>query len=241
MIDVHCHIIHGVDDGPSTIEQSLRMVEEAEKLGIREIIATPHYHENVFEVERVEENYQELLFRAREYEVAIKMGYEVFINPFNPVITTSSERLTLDRTGRMLFEFPFNAKLTCCFEAINRLQLENIVPVIAHPERSRNFLNNFKGLVGFIKAGCLIQVDAASIAGIYGTRVKEFTKQLIKMNFIDMVASNAHYANDYTNWYMEAYKNVIHWAGQYYAHKLFYRNAKNMLDGVEEKLYRIVG
>lgn len=240
MIDVHCHIIHGVDDGPSTIGQSLRMVEEAEKLGIRVIIATPHYHENVFEVERVAGNYQELLLRAQDYEVAIKMGYEVFVNPFNPVITRNSKQFTLNRTGRMLFEFPFNAKPAYCFEAINRLQLENIVPVIAHPERNRNFLNNIGGLVSFIKAGCLIQIDAASIAGIYGIRVKEFTKRLIKMNFVDMVASNAHYANDYTNWYMEAYKNVIQWAGQYYAHQLFYKNAKNMLDGVEEKVYKVI-
>jgi protein-tyrosine phosphatase len=241
MIDVHCHIIHGVDDGPSTIEQSLRMVEEAEKLGIRVIIATPHYQEDVFELERVEENYQELLLKSRDYGVAIKMGYEVFLNPFNPVFAKNSKRLTLNRTGRMLFEFPFDSKPAYCFEAINRLQLQNIVPIIAHPERNRNFLNNFGELVNFIKAGCLIQVDAASIAGVYGMRVKEFTKHLIKMNFVDMVASNAHYANDYTNWYMEAYKNVAQWADQYYTHRLFYLNAKNMLDGTEKKLHNIIG
>lgn len=240
MIDVHCHIIHGVDDGPSTIEQSLRMVEEAEKLGIRVIIATPHYQENVFELERVEENFKELWFKAQNYEVDIKMGYEVFLNPFNSVIARSSKQLTLDRTGRMLFEFPFNANFAYCFEAINRLQLENIVPVIAHPERNRNFLNNIAGLVSLVKAGCLIQVDAASIAGVYGVRVKEFAKRLIKMNFVDMVASNAHYADDYTDWYMEAYKNVIQWAGQYYAYKLFYKNAKNMLDGIGEKVYKVI-
>lgn len=241
MIDIHCHIIHGVDDGPSTIEQSLRMVEEAEKLGISVIIATPHFHQDVYEVEWVKENYQELLFKARDYEVAIKIGYEVFVNPFNPVIPGNSGRLTLGKTKQMLFEFPFSGKLAYCFEAINRLKLENIIPVIAHPERNRNFLNNFKGLVSFIKAGCMIQVDAASIAGIYGMRIKEFAKHLIKMNYVDMVASNAHYADDYSNWYMEAYYNVIHWAGQHYAHKLFYKNAKNMLDGLVEKSYRVIG
>ncbi len=241
MIDIHCHILHGVDDGPSTIEQSLRMVEEAEKLGISVIIATPHYHENVYNVDRVKENYQELLFKAQDYEVAIKIGFEVFINPFDPAIAANSGRLTLGRTRQMLFEFPFSVKLTHCFEAINRLQLENIIPVIAHPERNRNFLNNFRGLVAFVKAGCMIQVDAASVTGVYGSRVKDFAKQLIKMNLVDMVASNAHYAEDYTNWYMEAYKNVIRWSGQHYAHKLFYRNAKNMLDGLEEKLYKVIG
>ena len=240
MIDIHSHIIHGVDDGPSNIEQSLWMVEEAEKLGIQIVIATPHYQENVFEADRVKENYQELLFRARDYDVVIKTGYEVFINPFNPVIAAGVGRLTLAKTRQMLFDLPFNVKPAYCFDVFGKLRLENIIPVIAHPERNRNFLNNYKGLVNFIKAGCMIQVDAASIAGVYGIRVKEFSKQLIAYNFVDMVASNAHYAEDYARWYMEAYQNVIRWAGQYYAHNLFYKNAKSMLDGQEEKLHKVI-
>lgn len=241
MIDLHSHIIHGVDDGPSSIEQSIKMVAEAEKLGIQLIVATPHYHENIFDAEKVEENFQELLYKTSDFDVAIKIGFEVFLNPFQPVLTKVKKRFTLARTEYMLFEFPLNASPIHCLDIIKKLKAEKIVPIIAHPERNRNFLNNFSTLVSLIKAGCLIQVDAASIAGIYGKKVKEFSKKLIKLNFADLVASNAHYASDYSEWYMEAYKNVIQWAGQDSAYKLFAQNAKNMLEGIEENIYKVIG
>jgi protein-tyrosine phosphatase len=241
MIDVHSHIIHGVDDGPSSIEESLRMVEVAEKLGIRTIIATPHFHENIFGMERVEENYQELLYKSKAYEVDLKKGFEVFVDPSNSIITRSRKKLTLNQTGHILIEFPLNANPVYCLDAIKNLQLENILPVIAHPERNREFQKKFGSLVNFIKSRCMIQIDAASIAGIYGIRVKEFARELIKMNFADIVASNAHYALDYSEWYLEAYKNVVQWVGLESAYKLFYSNAKKILDGAEESKYKVIG
>jgi len=168
------------------------------------------------------------------------MGYEVFLNPLDSNFIKSKKKLTLARTGYVLFEFPFNVDPYICLEPLRKIQLENIVPIIAHLERSRNFLNNLSNVVGFIKAGCLIQVDAGSIAGAYGKRVKNFAKELVKFNFVDMVASNAHYSNDYCDWYMEAYKNVIKWSGQQYAHKLFYQNAKKILEGSKEGFYKII-
>lgn len=240
MIDTHCHIICGVDDGPSKMEQSLQMVREAEKLGIRLLIATPHYHESIFELDQVEENYQELLYQAQQYHVAIKMGYEVFVNPSNPVILRSKKRLSLNRTGRLLMEFPCNAKPAQCLEAIKKLCQENITPVIAHPERNRNFLNHLNEMVKFVKAGCLIQVETASIVGVYGTRIREYTKRMIRMNLVDLVASNAHCAKDYADWYMAAYHNVIQWAGQETASKLFFQNAMSILDNIEDTAYKNV-
>lgn len=245
MIDIHSHLIHGVDDGPSRIEESVRMVEEAERLGIQLIIATPHYQENIYNMEMVEENYQELLCRTKNYDVVIKIGYEVFVDPYNmpmSLTTTKGKKsLSLNRTEHVLFEFPFNAKPNYCLDAIRNLQLENIVPVIAHPERNRNFLNNISDLILFIKSGCLIQLDTASIAGLYGIRVKEFAKRLVKMNLADIIASNAHDASDYSRWYFEAYKNVIKWSGQENAYKLFCQNAKNMTDDAEESIFKVIG
>lgn len=237
MIDLHSHIIFGVDDGSSSIEQSIKMIEEAEKQGIRIIIATPHYHEAIFEHKRLEENYQELMFKAQQYDVAIKIGYEVFVDPFNPSAMKGKKRLCLNRSGRILIEFPFNVKPANCLEAIRRLQLGNYIPVIAHPERNRSFLNCFGDLVTLIKAGCMIQIDAASIAGVYGIRVKEFAKKLIQMNFADVVASNVHHPGDYTKWYMKAYNNVANWAGQESAIRLFYLNARVMLEGTDDNQY----
>ena len=244
MIDVHSHIIHGVDDGPSNIEQSIRMVREAEKLGISTIIATPHYQENVYEAERVEENYQELLFRTSDYGVTVKLGYEVFVNPFEQNPLKNMKRLTLGRTKHVLLEFPFNAKPLLCIEAAKKLQNEGLIPIIAHPERNRNFLNKLSDLVSFVKMGCLIQIDAGSITGVYGNRIKHYAKRLVELNFADLVASNAHFSSDYTEWYIEAFKNVTDWSGNEYAHRLFTQNARgimqNVQETVQESIYKVI-
>lgn len=230
MIDIHSHIIYGVDDGPSCIEQSLNMIKEAERLGIGLVVASPHYHETIFDLERVEENYQELLYRARDYDVTINIGYEVFANPSNQALIKNRKKLSMSKTGIILFDFPFNASPQKCVEMVCKFRLQKIIPIIAHIERNRKFLNKIEYFVAFIKAGCYIQIDAASIAGVYGSRIKEFSKKLLQMNFVDMVASNAHCAADYADWYKQAYNNVSQWVGKEEASVLFHDNAKNIIE-----------
>ncbi len=230
MIDIHSHIIFGVDDGPSTIMQSLDMVKEAERLGISVVVATPHYHETVFNLEYVEENYRELLYKARDYDVTINMGYEVFANPINQALIKHRKKLSIGKSEIILFEFPFNICPQKCIEMVCMFRLQKIIPVISHIERNRVFLNKIEYFVALIKAGCYIQLDAASIVGIYGSQIKDFSKKLLQMDFVDMVASNAHCANDYVDWYMQAYNNVSQWVGKEKASLLFHDNPKNILD-----------
>jgi len=231
MIDIHCHIIHGVDDGPSNIAESLKMIREAERLGISQIMATPHYQECIFGLERVEENYQELLFRAQDYDVTINLGFEVFADPNNHSYFKYRKKLSLNKSGVILLEFPFNTTPLKCVDMVRKYRAQKITPVIAHLERNRSFINRFDIFVTFIKAGCYIQLDAASIAGVYGLKIKEFSRRLIQMKLADMISSNAHCAKDYLDWYSEAYKNVSNWVGKEEAGILFHNNAKQLLDG----------
>jgi protein-tyrosine phosphatase len=230
MIDIHSHIIFGVDDGPSTMAQSINMIKEAERLGIGQIVASPHYQETIFDLKCVEENYQELLYRARDYDVTISMGYEVFLNPESQTLIKNQKKLSMSKSGIILFEFPFNADPQKCIEMVANFKLQKITPVIAHIERNRVFINKYEYFVAFIKAGCYIQLDAASVIGVYGSKIKEFSKKLVKMNLIDVVASNAHCSNDYANWYMQAYTNVSQWVGREAAKQLFHDNAKSILE-----------
>ncbi len=242
MIDIHSHIIHGVDDGPSNITESLKMIKEAERLGISLVVASPHYQESVFSLDRVEENFQELIYKARDYDVKINLWYEVFANPDSHSLMKNRKKLSLNKTKNILFEFPFNAQPQKCVEMVLKFRMQKITPVIAHIERNRAFINKIEYFVAFIKAGCLIQADAASIAGVYGSRIKEFSKKLVQMKFVDMVASNAHSASDYANWYSEAYKNVTNWVGKEDAGSLFHTNAKNILEVInnEDPVHRNV-
>ncbi|MCR4435374.1 MAG: phosphoesterase [Clostridiales bacterium] len=240
MIDIHSHVLFNVDDGPSNLEESVKMVREAERLGIQVIIATPHFQENIFNGDNVYDSYQELVHRVRNMDVEIKLGYEVFITPNVPLINKTKKRLTLNNTSYLLFEFPFSGVPVYGHETIYKLQLDNITPIIAHPERNRTFLKNFGRLLDFRQTGCLVQVDAASIAGVYGRHVRRFVKQLVKMDLVDFVASDAHYARDYAAWYGEAYNSVCRWAGKEYADRLFHKNAEAIVNEAEETVFNII-
>jgi len=237
MIDIHSHIVFGVDDGPSTMEESIKMVSEAEKAGIKVIIATPHFQEHLFDDKRVMENFMELKQKAADYQVTLKIGSEIFINPFISNLIYTGRSMTLDNSKYVLIEMPFGSIPVYCYETIFKLKLNNIHPIIAHPERNRIFLKDFELFMEFLGRGCMIQVDAASIIGVYGNDVKNFTKRLIKLNMAHFVASDAHCANDYTNWYIKAYKKIENWAGEEYADTLFNSNARNILDEKMEDFY----
>lgn len=244
MIDVHSHIIYGVDDGPSCIEQSLEMVKEADRIGIRTIVASPHYHESIFNLERAEDNYQELLFAAKDYDVSILLSCEIFADEQNYIRWNNKIKQKANKGGLLLFEFPYNTNpknlnLRRCIENVHKLRGRNIIPIIAHIERNKYFFRDFTCTVSMIKAGCYIQLDAASIIGVYGKRVRGYSKRLIQMGIADMVASNAHCAEDYSRWYTEAYQIVTRWAGKETAGRLFHHNAKNLLESKGKNLFNV--
>lgn len=234
MIDIHSHILFGVDDGPSTLEQSATMVLEAEKAGIRTIVATPHYHEPLFETERLTDSCQELLYRVRNIDVTIKLGYEVFMNPFGQGNERIITGLTLDNSRYLLIELPFNASPGDGLEIIYSLRRKDVTPILAHPERNRNFVRDIKGIAAYIGAGCMIQADAASVVGIYGKDSKELVRKLIKRKQVDFIASNAHCAEDYALWYRKAFRTVAGWAGEEQAGRLFHYNAQGILNQIKE-------
>lgn len=233
MIDIHSHLIFGVDDGASTIDESINMLIEAEKLGIKVIIATPHLEEKVYENKHKYENFQTLKKNAENKNIDLKYGAEVFLNPFLPDMLGEKRSLTLNNSKYMLVEFPYNSIPYFSHETIYNLQIKNICPIIAHPERNWCFNKNMDLLLPFFERGCLIQIDAASIMGVYGKHVKSFTKQLLKLEMAHFVASDAHCPADYTNWYSKAYKQVEKWVGKEYANRLYVQNPQKILDNTE--------
>jgi protein-tyrosine phosphatase len=131
-------------------------------------------------------------------------------------------------------EFPFDAIPIYSQDTVYRLQVRNMKTIIAHPERNRNFVRDINKFMSYVEIGCLVQIDAASIIGVYGREVKEFSKKLIKLNAAHFVASDAHCPKDYSNWYRQAYEKVRKWAGQEYTDELFCSNARSILEGSQE-------
>lgn len=235
MIDIHNHIIYGVDDGSQSLDQSLRMICEAERSGIKVIVATPHVRDQNFNHGKLEENFQNLSRKASDYGVSLKLGCEAYIHPDIVALYKCNKIRALGNSRHILVELPFNQMPLYANDLLYRLQLEGAAVVIAHPERYRYFVNDFDLFVSFLDAGCLMQLDAASIIGKHGSRVKSFCKRVLKLKKAHFVSSDAHCAEHYRDWYLKSMKKVRQWTGEAYTEALYFKNAARILDNMTEK------
>lgn len=234
MIDIHSHVIFGVDDGPESMEESLKMLYEAEEIGIKTIIATPHLDSDFPDSKKPFEHLKKLIDHAGDCEIKLKLGFETMLSPILPAIVRQRNFLTLNNSGFLLVEFPFSGVPAYSHEVMYRLQLENITPVIAHPERNRSFIRKPGLLSEFRERGCLLQIDSASIIGYFGERTKHFSKKLLSMDMADFISSDAHSPGHYTDWHLKAYRKVVDWTGEENAEKLFGKNAEFILNKEEK-------
>ncbi|MCX8128590.1 MAG: tyrosine protein phosphatase [Clostridia bacterium] len=229
MIDIHSHIIFGIDDGAVTLEHSCNMLREAHNSGVTAIIATPHYKQDMYEAGLVQKNWEELQGYADCFKIKLLAGCEMRMNAFLPEMVSGKKELALNKTRFILIELPPDKIPSCSEDVFYRLRQNQFTPVIAHPERNRTLAGNFSLYKKWVEAGYLMQVDSASILGHNGWKVKAFTKKIIKMKLIHFIASDAHDAYDYREYTGRAYERVVGWAGQEFAHSVYFKNAEDLL------------
>jgi protein-tyrosine phosphatase len=205
------------------------MILEAQSVGVKSIVLTPHYHKGIFDSDKIQDNFNELKIRTRDFGVELFLGYEVFLVTSLSEVIQQKKKFTLNNSDYLLFELPFEIMPVELYKTILNLQEEKIIPIIAHPERNQYFVKAVEKFVDLSEAGCLVQLDAGSIAGVYGSRVRNFTKKLIKWNMVQFIASDAHKPGDYLNLYAKAYDQVINWVGKENADELFFHNQNFIL------------
>lgn len=233
MIDIHSHIISGIDDGSKNTEMTIKMLEMAEESGTTDIVATPHFMRGRFEVTYKEvidevENLKKLT-KENSININIYSGQEVYYS--RNILEYYNQGMigTINNTRYMLIEFPmleFNIE-----EAINilyELQIRGIVPIIAHPERYKQFIKNPSQINLLIKEGMLFQVNAGSINGDFGRDVKKTAIKYLNNNIYSFIGSDAHRDKGRNT----DIKNVIEIL-EYNQRKSFINNAKAMLKNEE--------
>jgi protein-tyrosine phosphatase len=197
MIDLHCHILPGVDDGPATIEESLQMAKEAAEQGIHTIVATPHHQTSKYinEKQAILHKVNELngILKNHDLALTIMPGQEVrlygeFIGDYESGLIQ-----TLNETNKyVLIEFPSNHVPRYAESLLYDMQLKGLIPIIAHPERNAEIIERPSLLYNLIKKGALAQLTAASLTGDFGKNIKKFSVRLIEHNLVHMIASDAH-------------------------------------------------
>ena len=203
MIDIHCHLMPGVDDGSKDLAETLAMFENAYTSGVTSMILTPHYIKGTkynlknSAKRQVTEILREALRRA-DIDINVYYGNEVYIDDKLPELIESGEVATLANSRYVLVELPVNAEDKNAGNVFFRLKSNGITPIIAHPERYIYFQKHPEKVMDYIKLGCLLQGNYMSLLGKYGKKAQKTLKVLLKNDVITFLGSDVHHAhNDY--------------------------------------------
>lgn len=213
MIDLHCHILPGIDDGAKDMKDSIDIAREAVAEGITHILATPHYKNGHWDNEKkdiltlVEELQEEL--DARDIPLTIFPGQEVRINGELFEDLTEDKIQFIDEGKQyVLIEFPTPSIPAYTESLFFELQKKGITPVIVHPERNHAVLKDPNVLLPFIEKGVLAQLTAASYTGGFGKSIQKVSKQLVEANLVHFIASDAHNVSSRSFHMKEAFRKL---------------------------------
>lgn len=196
MVDIHCHILPGVDDGARDWETSLAMGRMAAKDGIRHIVATPHANEEfIYDRERLQATLDELQQRLAAEEVALTLSlgcdFHLSFENFSDCIQ-HPERYCIERTKYLLVEFSDYVIPQNTGELFRELGDEGITPIITHPERNPILLQDLKPVLRWAEQGALVQVTANALTGRWGKKGEKAAKYLLDHDAVHVIATDAH-------------------------------------------------
>lgn len=235
MIDIHSHILPGVDDGAQTLEESLEMARKAVDEGIDTIVATPHHRNEKYDNPRlgVLHYVQELNFELERAGIPLTVlpGQETRINGdmVEELKEGTMTPINID-SGYVFVELPNDQVPTYTKSMLYELQRVGYKPIIVHPERNKKFIQDPDVLYHLVKSGAYTQVTAGSVAGKFGKAVQKFSLQLIEANLTHLIASDAHDTKRRGFFMKDAMREVKKKFGASYVYH-FTENAYYVTDG----------
>ena len=210
MVDIHAHILPGIDDGSANLRISLEMAEMAVKSGVRIIAATPHSsvfgRHNNFWGEELEKRVSEFKNALEKEKIPLKVvpGMEIFGTAEVPEFLEKGSMIGLNGSKYPLIEFPFSDYADEATDILYDVLSIGMRPVVAHPERYIYAQSDPKILNQWTRMGCLLQVNKGSLLGKFGKNEQDLSLALIERGFAFVVASDAHSSVMRTTWMSEA-------------------------------------
>ena len=200
--DIHCHLLPGIDDGSNSIEESIEILRRAEKEGVSEIVLTPHYIENTrynCNNKNKKESFEILKKAIKQAGINIKLylGNENYMSNNFIELLNNNEIMTINNSRYLLFEFPLSQPYKNSKDYLYELVTKGYVPILAHPERYRDFQKNPDLVEEYTRMGILLQGNYKSLLGKYGRASKKALKILLKKDLITFLGSDIHHIEDY--------------------------------------------
>jgi len=232
MIDIHSHILPGLDDGPATLEECVAMVRVAAAGGTTDIVASPHANLDFqFNSPLVDERLAELvsacgpaprIYRGCDFHLTYDNIQDALAHP---------ETYTINRRNYLLVEFSDLLISRSAGDIFMRMRQAGIIPVITHPERNWLLQQRLGLLENWVAGGCCLQVTAQSLLGRFGREARDFGWLLLRRNLAQFVASDAHDPEDRTPRLDLAYREIAGKLGAAWAERLLVDNPRAALEG----------
>lgn len=234
MIDIHSHVIPGIDDGSSSVDETINMIQEAKQAGFTDIILTSHFLVGHYETEPSEmvfwKNKLQDVLSMQDISVNLHSGMEIYISNQIEELIENKRLLTLANSRYMLIELPMGSTVKYLDHVIYTLESLGIIPIIAHPERYKYVQDNPEIVKEYKDKGALLQCNYASILGFYGNTAKKTVKKLLKGNYVDFLGSDCHKQNQIFTLIPEAVKKIKKVIGENEFEKISILNPKKILD-----------
>ena len=227
MIDIHHHLLFGLDDGPREIDVSVAMAEMSIENGVTHIVCTPHSSAQYKFHPRLNLERMEALKARLGDRISLGLGCDfhlMFDNIEDAV--RHPDKYSINGKNYLLVEFPNDTISHNMTEVFFRLALAGLTSIITHPERNQVIVRNPERLADWIRAGCYVQITAASLTGRFGKTAERMAHELLRQNWVHFIATDAHDVSLRPPKFREAYDLVSTKYGQETAERLCVENPR---------------
>jgi protein-tyrosine phosphatase len=195
VIDIHAHILPGLDDGPQDFPEALRVCQAAVSDGIKAIVCTPHigrYNNSLEKIIPVFEHLKSQLRKAA-IELQLFLGADILFSPQLPQLIRTNHVVSINNSGRyILIEFPHYSIPEDAAKTVFDLLSLGVTPIVTHPERNSLIQRHPAILYEFINQGALAQLTAASITGLFGRHAERAAYFILEHNLAQVIATDVH-------------------------------------------------